>query len=59
MYYSFQEIGLYSLTDITRGSVRIEKNFKMCYVSTIDWDVIAASGKEGHYIKVSILILTI
>lgn len=46
-----QEIGLYSLTNITRGSVRLEKNPQLCYVNTIDWDLIADAGKEGHYIK--------
>ncbi|KAK7866791.1 hypothetical protein R5R35_004211 [Gryllus longicercus] len=46
-----QEIGLYSLTDITRGSVRLEKNPQLCYVKTIDWELIADDGKEGNYIK--------
>ncbi|XP_066996033.2 insulin-like peptide receptor [Anabrus simplex] len=46
-----QEIGLHSLTDILRGSVRLEKNPQLCYVKTIDWDLIAKAGKDGHYIK--------
>ncbi|XP_060537020.1 insulin-like receptor [Cylas formicarius] len=33
-----QEIGLYSLTDILRGSVHIDKNPSLCYVHTIDWN---------------------
>ncbi|XP_071643096.1 insulin-like receptor-like [Temnothorax longispinosus] len=46
-----QEIGLHSLTDILRGSVRFEKNPTLCYVDTIDWDVIAKTGKGEHFIK--------
>jgi len=52
-----QEIGLHSLTNILRGSVRFEKNPTLCYVDTIDWDVIAKAGKGGHFIKVSIFVL--
>jgi len=48
-----QEIGLHSLTNILRGSVRFEKNPTLCYVDTIDWDIIAKAGKGGHFIKVS------
>ncbi|KAL2712200.1 insulin-like receptor isoform X1 [Vespula squamosa] len=46
-----QEIGLHSLTDILRGSVRFEKNPALCYVDTIDWDVIAKAGKGEHVIS--------
>ncbi|XP_012056411.1 PREDICTED: insulin-like receptor [Atta cephalotes] len=46
-----QEIGLHSLTSILRGSVRFEKNPTLCYVDTIDWDIIAKAGKGGHFIK--------
>ncbi|GBO12938.1 Insulin-like peptide receptor [Araneus ventricosus] len=49
--YHLQEIGLSKLTDILRGSVRIEKNPGLCYVETIDWDLIAKEGKGGHFIK--------
>ncbi|GIY37963.1 insulin-like peptide receptor [Caerostris extrusa] len=45
--YHLQEIGLSKLTDILRGSVRIEKNPGLCYVETIDWDLIAKEGKGG------------
>ncbi|XP_071446667.1 insulin-like peptide receptor isoform X2 [Hetaerina americana] len=45
-----QRIGLYSLTDIMRGAVRIEKNPNLCFVDTIDWDMIAKAGKGEHYI---------
>jgi hypothetical protein len=41
----FQELGLYSLTDILRGGVRIEKNPLLCFVDTVNWDLIA---KVGH-----------
>ncbi|KAK0096847.1 hypothetical protein PV326_004167 [Microctonus aethiopoides] len=43
-----QEIGLHSLTDILRGSVRFEKNPALCYVDTIDWDMIARADKGEH-----------
>ncbi|KAG1673622.1 Insulin-like peptide receptor [Nymphon striatum] len=45
-----KDIGLVSLSDILRGSVRIEKNPNLCYVNTINWDHIAKSGKDGHLI---------
>ncbi|KMQ92816.1 insulin-like receptor protein [Lasius niger] len=46
-----QEIGLHSLTNILRGSVRFEKNPTLCYVDTIDWDIIAKAGKGEHVIS--------
>ncbi|XP_063242615.1 insulin-like receptor isoform X2 [Bacillus rossius redtenbacheri] len=46
-----QEIGLHSLTDVLRGSVRIEKNPLLCYVDTVDWDAVARNGKGEHFIK--------
>lgn len=49
--YHLQEIGLYHLTDILKGAVRIEKNPGLCYVDTVDWDRIAKEGKGGHFIK--------
>ncbi|XP_011648405.1 insulin-like peptide receptor isoform X2 [Pogonomyrmex barbatus] len=47
---NLQEIGLHSLTNILRGFVRFEKNPTLCYVDTIDWDIIAKAGKGGHVI---------
>ncbi|KAJ4434420.1 hypothetical protein ANN_22982 [Periplaneta americana] len=38
------ELGLYSLTDILRGGVRIEKNPLLCFVDTVEWDMIAKAG---------------
>ncbi|XP_067209270.1 insulin-like receptor isoform X2 [Linepithema humile] len=46
-----QEIGLHSLTNILRGSVRFEKNPTLCYVNSIDWDIIAKAGKGEHVIS--------
>ncbi|XP_071744037.1 insulin receptor isoform X2 [Lepeophtheirus salmonis] len=40
------EIGLRSLTHILRGGVRIEFNTRLCYVHTINWDMIVV-GSEG------------
>ncbi|KAH0546693.1 hypothetical protein KQX54_013740 [Cotesia glomerata] len=54
-----QEVGLYSLTDILRGSVRFEKNPMLCYVDTIDWDIIAKAGNGEHVIAVSLFHLHI
>jgi hypothetical protein len=48
-----QEIGLHSLTNILRGSVHFEKNPMLCFVDTIDWDIIAKAGNGEHFIKVS------
>ncbi|UYV63309.1 InR [Cordylochernes scorpioides] len=45
------EISLPSLTDIRRGSVRVESNPNLCYVKTVDWDQIATEGAGGHFIK--------
>ncbi|XP_077187933.1 insulin receptor isoform X1 [Paroedura picta] len=45
-----RDIGLYSLMNITRGAVRIEKNDELCYLSTIDWSRILDSA-EDNYIK--------
>lgn len=47
---SLQEIGLYSLTDITQGLIRIDKNPSLCFVNSIDWDLIAQE-KGDHFIK--------
>lgn len=47
---SLQEIGLYSLTDIMSGSVRIDKNPSLCFVNSIDWDLIARDNSD-HFIK--------
>ncbi|XP_035220524.1 insulin-like peptide receptor [Stegodyphus dumicola] len=49
--FSLLDIGLVNLTTILRGSVRIEKNPHLCYVDTIDWDILAKSGHGGHFIK--------
>ena len=44
-----QELGLWSLTAILRGSVRIEKNYQLCYYNTVDWNAITNGGE--HYIE--------
>ncbi|MEE6507863.1 hypothetical protein FKM82_017163 [Ascaphus truei] len=43
-----KEIGLYSLMNITRGSVRIEKNNELCYLSTIDWSRILDTVEDNY-----------
>lgn len=53
MFIMFQELGLYSLTDILRGAVYLNKNPILCFVDTIEWDKIARSSPGGHFITVS------
>ena len=42
-----KELGLYNLMNITRGSVRIEKNNELCYLATIDWSRILDSVENA------------
>ncbi|XP_077953871.1 insulin-like growth factor 1 receptor isoform X2 [Gasterosteus aculeatus] len=37
---SLKDIGLYSLRNITRGALRIEKNPELCYLDSVDWSLI-------------------
>lgn len=46
-----KEIGLYSLMNITRGSVRIEKNPELCFLSTIDWSRILDSVEDNYIVR--------
>lgn len=50
-FKDLEEIGLINLQAIQRGSVRIEKNDKLCYAEMIEWSYIA--GHSDHYIAVS------
>lgn len=45
-----EEVGLSSLMYIERGGVRIEKNPKLCFVRTIDWDAIAVQANTENII---------
>lgn len=45
---SLQEVALHSLTDITRGLVRIDKNPSLCFVNSIDWDMITHEDGENY-----------
>ncbi|TRY92519.1 hypothetical protein DNTS_004171 [Danionella cerebrum] len=45
-----KEIGLHSLTNITRGAVRIEKNPNLCYLSTLDWSKILDSVEDNYIV---------
>lgn len=42
----FLQIGLKKLTEISRGSVRIEKNPALCYTTTLNWDLIVSAGEN-------------
>lgn len=35
-----KDIGLYSLRNITRGAIRIEKNAQLCYLESVNWSLI-------------------
>ncbi|CAG9816610.1 unnamed protein product [Phaedon cochleariae] len=48
---TLQEIGLYSLSVITRGSIRIDKNPSLCFVHTIDWDSIVKDKTAKKFVK--------
>lgn len=48
---TLQEIGLSSLTEITTGSVNIDRNPSLCFVHTIDWDRIIKQKSDRNFIK--------
>uniref|UniRef100_A0A8C6U1H3 Tyrosine-protein kinase receptor n=1 Tax=Neogobius melanostomus TaxID=47308 RepID=A0A8C6U1H3_9GOBI len=52
MYEMLQmrELGLYSLMNITRGAVRIEKNPDLCYLATLDWSKILDSMEDNYIV---------
>ncbi|XP_029159912.1 insulin-like peptide receptor [Nylanderia fulva] len=43
---NLQEIGLTSLSRISRGGVRIEKNPALCFTSTLNWSHIVSAGEN-------------
>nr|XP_025035924.1 insulin receptor-related protein [Pelodiscus sinensis] len=45
-----RDVGLHSLTNILRGSVRIERNQELCHISTIDWGLLLLDSVENNYI---------
>ncbi|XP_070688502.1 insulin receptor b [Pempheris klunzingeri] len=45
-----KEVGLYSLMNITRGAVRIEKNPDLCYLATLDWSKILDSVEDNFIV---------
>ena len=47
-----QELGLYALTDILRGSVRVEKNPLLCYVDTVNWELIAKGEHPSIAVRI-------
>ncbi|KAL1110147.1 hypothetical protein AAG570_008224 [Ranatra chinensis] len=51
IFPNLSEIGLTSLTDILRGGVRLAKNPLLCFVDTIDWNIITRNGREYNYIS--------
>lgn len=47
------DIGLYNLSVISRGSVRIEQNPNLCYVHTVNWDLITRQKAGNNVFRVS------
>ncbi|XP_066448944.1 insulin-like growth factor 1 receptor isoform X2 [Eleutherodactylus coqui] len=45
-----KEIGLYSLKNITRGAIRIEKNSDLCYLSTVDWSLVLEAVYNNYIV---------
>ncbi|XP_050709944.1 uncharacterized protein LOC126994688 [Eriocheir sinensis] len=46
-----QEVGLFSLTAVLRGSVRVEGNPRLCFAHTVDWDAITSCRLDRNVIK--------
>ncbi|KAJ8248808.1 hypothetical protein GJAV_G00227980 [Gymnothorax javanicus] len=44
---SLKDIGLYSLRNITRGAIRVEKNPELCYLDSVDWSRIMDSESNN------------
>jgi len=53
-----QELGLYALTNILRGSVRIEKNPLLCFVDTVNWELIAKAGHHSIAVRIQDVFFT-
>ncbi|CAI2728552.1 unnamed protein product [Schistosoma spindalis] len=51
---SFKNVGLFSLRVIQQGGVRIDSNPQLCYVRTINWDVIL-QGQSADMSSVKIV----
>ncbi|XP_046665495.1 insulin-like receptor isoform X2 [Homalodisca vitripennis] len=48
--FDLSEVALTSLARVTRGAVRIEKNPSLCYVNTVNWDLIAKWDTLKNYV---------
>lgn len=46
-----QQIDLPKLSDILRGSVRVESNPNLCYATTVNWEAICKNSFNPHFIK--------
>ena len=47
-----RDLGLFGLTRVMRGTVRIEKNPYLCYLDTVDWERL--TGRKGMVIQVRV-----
>ena len=50
------DIGLHNLTSILKGSVRIEQNPNLCFVHTINWDLISKNKAGENILRVSFVV---
>ncbi|XP_045482514.1 insulin-like receptor isoform X2 [Harmonia axyridis] len=49
---SLQEIALHSLSNITNGYIRIDKNPSLCFIKSIDWEKIVSGNEQDiNYIN--------
>ncbi|XP_044766315.1 insulin-like receptor isoform X3 [Coccinella septempunctata] len=49
---SLQEIALHSLSNITNGFIRIDKNPSLCFIKSIDWEkIVSAKDQDLNYIN--------
>ncbi|XP_045109625.1 insulin receptor-like isoform X2 [Portunus trituberculatus] len=46
-----EEVGLYSLTTVVRGSVWVKDNPRLCHVHTVDWDSLTLHRLDPNVIK--------
>jgi hypothetical protein len=53
-----QELGLFALTNILRGGVLIEKNPLLCFVDTVNWELIAKAGHHSIAVRIQDVFFT-
>lgn len=46
---SLQNIGLWNLRLVQRGGVRIQNNYNLCYVNSVDWSLITPDTSNNVF----------